>query len=106
MATKREPRSLRDLMEDDARHWASLPEETIDGTCCWDCPAFVPCDYPDELLRTGWGFCVVYGDVVAVDGRGDVCDLFRDEFCDLRARVAALDALEAAEAEFDLRGDR
>ena len=64
------------------------------------------CDYPDELVRPGWGFCVIDGDVEAVDGHADACDLFRDEFCDLRARVAALDALEAAEAEFDARGDR
>lgn len=106
MATNRELRSLRDLMDDDARHWASVPEELIEGTCCWDCPAFVACDYSDELLRTGWGFCVVDGDVEAVDGYADACDLFFDEFCDLRARVAALDALEAAEAEFDARGER
>lgn len=106
MDTKREPRRLRDLMDDDARHWASMPEEMIEDTCCLECPAFVPCYYSDELVMLDWGFCVAYGDVEATFTHADACDLFRDELCDLRARVAALDALEAAEAEFDARSGR
>lgn len=104
MADKKTLR-LRELMDDDAHYFAALAGRT-DDMCCGDCPAFAACEYDESLVEAGWGLCAQLGTVDAVSADWALCELAVEEIGDVAARVAALNALEAAEAEFDARSGR